>query len=298
MSRTARIPGISRGRATALVLAGASAAAVLGAAGTANATTSQPAALAGLAAAADNNVSLGASAGPLTGSGSAATLATAAGPAASATLASPVPAAQVARTGTAAPAGAAHAVPARHPAQVPVTRHPAHSRHEPARHADGARHAKAGQHGSPGREYEIYDSVNPAAIPAHVRVATYADGGYAVSPSAVARDGRVLWIDTDGSDPRAQALDVEPGDATPSGAAAWARAKLTADPDSPAIIYTMRSEWGATQAAIATLPARMRSEIRWWIADPTGRPHIVPGASATQWYWGHNYDISSAKPGF
>jgi hypothetical protein len=26
--------------------------------------------------------------------------------------------------------------------------------------------------------------------------------------------------------------------------------------------------------------------------------HIVPGASATQWYWGTNYDISSVTPGF
>jgi hypothetical protein len=24
----------------------------------------------------------------------------------------------------------------------------------------------------------------------------------------------------------------------------------------------------------------------------------VPGASATQWYWGPNYDISTANPGF
>jgi hypothetical protein len=24
----------------------------------------------------------------------------------------------------------------------------------------------------------------------------------------------------------------------------------------------------------------------------------VPGASATQWYWGSSYDISTAQPGF
>ena len=42
----------------------------------------------------------------------------------------------------------------------------------------------------------------------------------------------------------------------------------------------------------------MQSHVRWWIADPTGVDHIVPGASATQWYWGHNYDITTAKPGF
>ena len=41
----------------------------------------------------------------------------------------------------------------------------------------------------------------------------------------------------------------------------------------------------------------MQHQVRWWIADPTGVPHIVPGASATQWYWGHNYDITTARPG-
>jgi hypothetical protein len=39
----------------------------------------------------------------------------------------------------------------------------------------------------------------------------------------------------------------------------------------------------------------MHSHIRWWIADPTGSPHIVPGADATQWYWGTGFDESTAK---
>jgi hypothetical protein len=60
----------------------------------------------------------------------------------------------------------------------------------------------------------------------------------------------------------------------------------------------MRSEWGAVKAAVDALPARMRSEVRWWIADPTGTPHIVPGANATQWYWGPNYDITTVAAGF
>jgi len=52
------------------------------------------------------------------------------------------------------------------------------------------------------------------------------------------------------------------------------------------------------QAAIAALPSSMQSHVRWWIADPTGVPHLVPGSSATQWYWGSGYDISTASPGF
>jgi len=147
------------------------------------------------------------------------------------------------------------------------------------------------------RPYLIYDSVTPSSIPAHHVVATYATGSYAVSRSQVA--GRpVVWIDTTGKYYAARVLDVEPGDATPSQAANWARHRLSTRPNAQAVIYTMRSEWPAVKAAVATLPSGMRSHVRWWIADPTGVPHIVPGSNATQWYWGSNYDISSATPRF
>jgi hypothetical protein len=151
---------------------------------------------------------------------------------------------------------------------------------------------------APARPYEIYDSVTPSAIPAGHEEATYADGPFAVSPSSMAGKN-VLWIDTNGSDPRANALDVEPGDVTPAGAGSWAAQKLHADPSGQAIIYTMKSEWSAAQAAVrSAVPAAEQSHVRWWIADPTGVPHVVPGSSATQWYWGSNYDISTATPGF
>jgi hypothetical protein len=146
--------------------------------------------------------------------------------------------------------------------------------------------------------YLIYDSVTPGAIPAHHVVATYATGPFAVSAGQVASRKAVVWIDTRGTDPQAAALDVEPGDATPASAADWAWWRLHTVPYAKAIIYTMRSEWPATEAAIATLPHWMQNHIRWWIADPTGYPHIVPGANATQWYWGTHYDITTANPGF
>jgi len=182
------------------------------------------------------------------------------------------------------PAG--HAAATRSAAAPLQRQQPARQAAEPARQA-----------AEPARPFLIYDSVTPAAIPAHHMIATYATGGFAVPASQVA--GRqVLWIDTQGTDPAAAALDVEPGDATPSIAAQWAWHKLTATPGAVARIYTMISEWPAVKAAIAGLPQRMQSHIRYWIADPTGVPHIVPGASATQWYWGANYDISTATPGF
>lgn len=95
----------------------------------------------------------------------------------------------------------------------------------------------------------------------------------------------MLWIDTNATDPHASVLDVEPGDATPAAAAHWAHRKLRAQPHALARIYTMRSEWAAVRVAVGELPSPMRSYVRWWIADPTGIPHIVPDADATQWYW-------------
>jgi hypothetical protein len=190
-------------------------------------------------------------------------------------------------------AGTAHSATAS-PAHRGTTRTVAAASHRAAPAA--ARHAAAQPAAAP-KPYLIYDSVTPGAIPQHHEVATYATGPFAVPYSQVAHR-HVMWIDTNGSDPRAGALDIEPGDATPSVAAAWTRQKLSADPHAVAVLYTMQSEWPSVQAAVGQLPAWMQHHVRWWIADPTGYPHVVPGANATQWYWGQNYDITTANPGF
>jgi hypothetical protein len=114
----------------------------------------------------------------------------------------------------------------------------------------------------------------------------------------VAGHHSVLWIDANGSDPSANVLDVEPGDATPAGAAQWVDARLTHQPKSVAIVYTMMSDWQAVKDNVGDLPSWMQSHVRYWIADPTGVNHVVPGSSATQWYWGSSYDISTANPNF
>jgi hypothetical protein len=148
------------------------------------------------------------------------------------------------------------------------------------------------------KPYLIYDSVDPQAIPAGQVVATYSTGAHPVPASAVAGRRRVIWIDTLGTDPSgSNELDIEPGCASPSQAPGWVRARLTAHPRATAILYSSISEWSEVRADVASLPAWMRARIRWWIADPTGSPHMVPGANATQWYWGPNYDISTALPG-
>ena len=152
---------------------------------------------------------------------------------------------------------------------------------------------------APAKPYYIYDSVTPQDIPAkHPTVATYVNGLYKASQSDVAGRHKVLWIDTTGGDPSAAVLDVEPGDATPATAAHWAYQRLQHDPNAQCCIYTMRSMWPAVRAAIHQLPSSMGDHVQWWIADPTGHPHVVPGSDATQWYWGRSFDISTANPGF
>jgi hypothetical protein len=163
----------------------------------------------------------------------------------------------------------------------------------PRRHR--RRHAAAA---TPAQPFLVYDSVTPQAIPGNPVIATYADGPNPDSPAMVAGRTNVIWISITGYDYNASALDIEPGCASPSQAASWVSQRLTLHPHGVAILYTMISDWSAVQANVASLPSWMQSHIRWWIADPTGTPHIVPGSQATQWYWGPNYDISTALPGF
>ncbi len=183
-----------------------------------------------------------------------------------------------------------HHSAARHQA----TKHQA-TKHQATRHKAPRRHRSTHVRRRP---YLIYDSVTPSAIASHKNVAAYSNGNYAASPAQVAGHKSVMWIDVTGYNHNASVLDVEPGDATPALAASWAWHRLKDRPTALARIYTMQSEWPAVRAAVAHLPAKMRSHVRYWIADPTGTPHIVPGSDATQWYWGSSYDISSATPRF
>jgi hypothetical protein len=192
----------------------------------------------------------------------------------------------------ASPGSAWHRHQATSQGQAPARQAPA--KQAPANRAPASQAAPA----PPPKPFLIYDSVSPQSIPGDPVVATYADGPNPDSPSQVAGFSHVLWIDINASDPNANALDIEPGCASPSQAAGWVYNRLTAHPHALAILYTYLSDWPEVQADVSSLPSWMQSHIRWWIADPTGTPHIVPGSQATQWYWGQNYDISTALPGF
>ena len=149
---------------------------------------------------------------------------------------------------------------------------------------------------TPTKPFLIYDSVTPSSLPTGRVVATYATGGRPAKPAELAGRGPVLWIDVIGSDPGADVLDVEPGAVSASAVPGWITQRLTAHPGALAVIYTSIGQWALLRSEVAGLPAAMRSQVRWWIADPTGYAHIVPGSDATQWYWGSNYDISTATP--
>jgi hypothetical protein len=193
--------------------------------------------------------------------------------------------------GAPSPAASPHQATAPAPAKSSAPARPAPS--------PSAKPAPPPQPTPPRQPYLIYDSVTPSAIPAeHPVVATYADGPHPTPASEVAGRDSVLWIDIDASDPQAGALDIEPGCAEPSQAAGWVWNRLHDDPHATAVLYTMISEWSEVRSDVASLPSWMQDHIRWWIADPTGQPHLVPGSQATQWYWGPNYDISTAEPGF
>jgi hypothetical protein len=195
------------------------------------------------------------------------------------------------------PAPLAHAVkPANNPAAPAKATDTA--KHDAPAKPQAAAKPKPRTPQGPTTPYQIYDSVTPTAIPNGRYVATYANGPYQASWADVSGRGDVLWIDVYGNNTGANALDVEPGDATPAVAAAWVKAKLEKDPTSKPIVYTMRSWWSAVSASINALPGWMQSRVKYWIADPTGYDHILPGADATQWYWGKSVDITSATPGF
>lgn len=151
----------------------------------------------------------------------------------------------------------------------------------------------------PAHSFNFFDSASPGNLPPGApAVAVYANGPYQASSAQVAGKSRVIWIDTNGSDPHAKALDIEPGDAVASQAGPWAAAHV-AQTHTPALIYNTLSEWSAVRQSVSQEPASVQADTQYWIADPTGIPHIVPGSVATQWAWnGIRWDADSATGGF
>lgn len=79
---------------------------------------------------------------------------------------------------------------------------------------------------------------------------------------------------------------------SPADVPAWVGRRHADHPGSLCRVYCNLSTWPAVKAEVAKLSEELRALVRYWIADPTGVQHQVPGADATQWYFGDGYDLS------
>jgi len=139
----------------------------------------------------------------------------------------------------------------------------------------------------------MYDSITPGNIPSSATmVAGYADGLYANIPAMKARFPHatvvsiaVRWTT------RAQVLDVESGDATPTQAVQWCTQTMADKSNHELTVYCNTSEWPHVRAAFQNAGV---TEPNYWVAQYDNNPAIPAGAVAKQ-YQGdtHGYDVSS-----
>ena len=148
---------------------------------------------------------------------------------------------------------------------------------------------------------EMYDTVTLSTVPANpVALAGYTSGFWPTYlplvhayPHAVVKSIAVSVLHN------AMCLDIEPGDATPSEAAAWYKTDVAAGFRKPCY-YANLSTMPAVQANLAAnhIP---RSAVFLWDADWTYHQHLDSGYDATQWTdrsGGKNLDESTATLAF
>lgn len=149
--------------------------------------------------------------------------------------------------------------------------------------------------------FTMYDAVTITNIPADPpAVAGYINGRY-VTAGALSRrfpHAKLLTISITAGDLLADFLDVETGDATPEQAVGWVKAKIKRGDYKPGV-YANRSTMPRLWALLETAGIK-RNQIRLWVADWTGEPHIPVGYDACQWHGGMTvaYDTSLCHPGF
>jgi hypothetical protein len=148
--------------------------------------------------------------------------------------------------------------------------------------------------------FTMYDAVTVANIPADAHaIAGYTDGLYRNVQEIRRRfGGRMVFTISVSSTGFGDCLDVENGDATPAQAAVWVRERLRAGQWRPCI-YASRSNMPAVWAELQHAGVQ-RDQVRLWVADWTGEPHIPAGYDACQYHGGTTvpYDISLCNPGF
>lgn len=137
----------------------------------------------------------------------------------------------------------------------------------------------------------IFDAVDWQTMPKHQPILVYVDGDYVTYPDALAlRPSLFFTVSTTGNTV-ADIADVESGN-------------MKAD---RAIFGVRMGWWHTIYCNLSTLPEVMAAsraqgspKWSWFAADPTGVPHLPPGASACQYAWHSlgqcpaNYDMSVA----
>lgn len=145
------------------------------------------------------------------------------------------------------------------------------------------------------------DSTSSADIPTAGTdlVAGYTNGHYAWKTTDWAKfKVPHVTIDVSGSNPLADVLDVEPGDATVQGAVRWVRAKLATKPAYPPILYVSRAQITPLFNALKAAGYHVGTHFRLWIATLDGTKTVkdMTGVTAVQWasakITGHHYDES------
>ena len=146
----------------------------------------------------------------------------------------------------------------------------------------------------------MYDSTDPGAIPAGAAiVAGYVDGAYVWPASGWARFPAATHV-TIAVEPSsvADVLDFETGNpSTPLEVVAWVTTMR--GHGRRATVYCDRSSWPALRNTFALAGVAAPD---WWVADWTGSPHTLAGASAVQYAnppgSGGHFDLSTTVTGW
>lgn len=144
----------------------------------------------------------------------------------------------------------------------------------------------------------MYDDVTVSRIPSNAQaVACYAVGSFANCGSMAQAFPHAYRVSiTPTWSGRANILDVEPGDATPSQAGPWVKADIAAGFKRPGI-YASLSTMSAVRASL-NAAGLSRSQYFLWDAHWTFTPQLDAGYDATQWYGGNIIDKSQVTKEF
>lgn len=153
----------------------------------------------------------------------------------------------------------------------------------------------------------VYDSVSPGNVFTRVKplydtktpfgIMYYLNGAASAWPVSAIEQVKLWTPYSLGVDVNAEGigdvLDVERYDATPEMAPSWLLERRS-DPAQviPPGVYCNKSTWPAviTEVNLAGI-----NHPPYFISDPTGVLHLVPGSAATQWAWMAGYDVSTTS---